>query len=142
LAHPADRAKSQLKGPREVLKRTGLGRCGRRRRVLPAGRGVTACRGWAQAVEGDGDEAAGGGLGGQAVRRGEGVQAVAGQLTRVDVVADFACLGGRGDKAGDEGVQVLGGAGDVLALVQQRGKLAAVVMVLALAERVRLQDGL
>lgn len=74
----------------------------------------------AQAVECDGDEPTDGGLRRQAAGCGEGVQTVAGQLARVDVAADFACPGGGGDQPRDEGVQVLDGAFDVLALMQQR----------------------
>src|ERR1700731_947658 len=95
----------------------------------------------AQAVEGDGDEPAGGGLRGQAACRGESVQAVAGQLAGGDVVPYLAGLGGPDDQANEESVQLLPGAGDELALMQQRRELAAVVAVLLHAQGVRLKDG-
>jgi len=68
------------------------------------------------------------------------VQAVAGQLAGVNVIADFAGLGGRGDQASEEGVHVLDGASDMFALMQQRGELGALVVALALGERVGLKD--
>jgi len=71
---------------------------------------------------------------------GEGVQAVAHQLVRRDVASEVPGLRALGQQVSDEVAEVLLRSGDVLASMQERRKLGAVLLVLD--ERVSLEHNL
>src|SRR4051794_12514198 len=89
----------------------------------------TLAAGWGEGGCGEGEEAGEGGRGGVGGGRGEGVEAEGGEFGGRHVGAGLAAAGGLGDQGGEEGVQVGLGADGVVALVQQRGQVAAVAVL-------------